>query len=180
MSVPRVKCSVLIVVLLTFWMINMTKKKPPNVSRGDKKKKPPKILRKKNLTKRRQNDKLWGRLKDTLWSLRQRFSGMPASVCVDRLTPYVVFRRTVTQEQLNAFFPGFPTRIPEDFQMALIATIRATVQAYWKFTQLGIGQYGQVYNSILKLEHIVRDGFSPYMLAADGLGGYQLTRKPKN
>lgn len=145
-------------------------------------KKPPKISGKKTrkkLTKKEQNEKLRTRLKDALWSLRQRFIGMPISVSVDRLMPYFAFNQKLSQDQLNNLFPDFPSRIPEDFQMAVVAQIRRVVRAYWGFTRLGIGQFSMIFKAVIVLRHIARDGFEAYILVPDTVHGYQLERKPK-
>lgn len=146
-------------------------------------KKPPKISgkkKKRRLSKREQNERLRTRLKDAVWSMRQQYIGMPVSVSIDRVMPYLAFGQKLSQDQLNGLFPDYPSRIPEDFQMAVISQIRSIIQAYWNFTQQGIGHFIKVYKTIIALEHIVRDGFGAYILIEDKVHGFQLAPKPKD
>lgn len=148
---------------------------PPKISGGKKKKK-----KTRTLSKKEQKEKLRTRLKDALWSLRQRFVGMPIMVSVDRIMPFLAFDQRLSQDQLNDLFPDYPSRLPEDFQMVTIHQIRQVIQAYWLFTQQGIGQFPLIFKAIIVLEQIARDGFEAYMLVEDRARGFQLTRKPKD
>lgn len=146
-------------------------------------KKPPKISGKKKrkvLTKKEQNEKLRTRLKDAVWSLRQRFVGMPIATSVDRVMPLLAFNQKLSRDQLNSLFPDYPSRIPEDFQMTLIFLVRQIIQAYWEFTQKGVGQFTKIFKAAVALEHVARDGLEAYILVPDKTYGYQLARKPKD
>ena len=144
------------------------------------KRKPPRILSKRELDAR-----LRGRLRDVLWSLRQRYVGTPVVPCVDRIMPYLVFNQTLTQDMLNELFIPYPKRTPKDYYAALCVRVCNTVQIYWEFLQVDTAHtivqtvipatHKAVLSAILDLEHILRDG--DYSLVEDPIVGYVLASR---
>ena len=152
----------------------MATKKPPKVS--PKKKRP--------LSKRDVAEKLRTRLKDTLWSLRQRFSGFPVALGVDRIMPFLTMNQELSLDQLTGLFASIER--PKTKMAALILRIQAVVLAYWNFIQPegtsaprtgGSDTYRSIFHSILILEDIIRSGFDLFELVEDNLSGFALSRR---
>jgi len=116
------------------------------------------------------------RLKDALWSLRRRY-GMESDI--DRIIPFLVFERELTQDQLESLFTTYSRHTPEDFKSALIIRIQQIVRHYWQYNRVHEG-YHKVLKGIRFLENVVRFGFEGCRLIHTHSVGYQIELKPEH
>lgn len=111
-----------------------------------------------------------GRFKDAVWSVRQQFR---LGQDLDKIVHYLAFEQDLDENALNDLFIDHPTRIPYDFNAALIARIQQITRQYWAYQQNRKG-YHRILRSVLFLEDICRVGFRGCRLTPDEFVGHIL------
>lgn len=119
-------------------------------------------------------EKLRSRLKDVLWGLRQRYPALASQV--DKIIPFLAFKKPFTSRQLTDLFIEYPVRNPASYIIITTHHIHQAVYAYHRFITEEKGLY-KTHQFIRTLEQILRLGFEAYDLVENEITGYEMKVK---
>jgi hypothetical protein len=118
------------------------------------------------------------RLKDLLWSFRQRYITTSITGAIDRFLPYIALSLDLTYEQLLEKFVAYKKILPEDFCAITLDYLQNTVKVYWSFCKQPTENIASTLERRLKFGYsLLRGGAPAFDIVPDIARGWRLGEK---